>query len=180
MQRVMVACVGKLKERFYIDAAAEYVKRLSRYCKLELIELPEQRLPESPSPAEIARALSREAEAIRALAEKASNETAVRRRYDALSDQLDLAVTMLTLAMIRSYQDTGDQALAEEMAYATLLCTDMQDAYILLGRDVLSSPCGSFLRQRLTAEEIAAYLSYTSLAFLVSTTNSMCAQAFTS
>ena len=41
---------------------------------------------------------------------------------------------MLTLAMIRSYQDTGDQALAEEMAYATLLCTDMQDAYILLGR----------------------------------------------
>ena len=66
MQRVMVACVGKLKERFYIDAAAEYVKRLSRYCKLELIELPEQRLPESPSPAEIARALSREAEAVRA------------------------------------------------------------------------------------------------------------------
>ena len=37
MQRVMVVCVGKLKERFYIDAAAEYVKRLSRYCKLELI-----------------------------------------------------------------------------------------------------------------------------------------------
>lgn len=66
MQRVMVICVGKLKERFYIDAAAEYVKRLSRYCKLEIIELPEQRLPENPSPSEIARALSREAEAVRA------------------------------------------------------------------------------------------------------------------
>lgn len=66
MRRVMVICVGKLKERFYIDAAAEYVKRLGRYCKLELVELPEQRLPENPSPAEIARALSREAEAIRA------------------------------------------------------------------------------------------------------------------
>lgn len=66
MQRVMVICVGKLKERFYIDAAAEYVKRLSRYCKLEIIELPEQRLPENPSPTEIARALSREAEAVRA------------------------------------------------------------------------------------------------------------------
>lgn len=66
MRRVMVVCVGKLKERFYIDAAAEYVKRLGRYCKLELVELPEQRLPENPSPAEIARALSREAEAIRA------------------------------------------------------------------------------------------------------------------
>lgn len=66
MQRVMVVCVGKLKERFYIDAAAEYAKRLSRYCRLELVELPEQRLPEGPSPAEIGRALSREAEAVRA------------------------------------------------------------------------------------------------------------------
>lgn len=66
MRRVTVICVGKLKERFYMDAAAEYVKRLSRYCKLELVELPEQRLPENPSPSEIARALSREAEAVRA------------------------------------------------------------------------------------------------------------------
>lgn len=65
MQRVMVICVGKLKERFYIDAAAEYVKRLGRHCKLDLVELPEQRLPESPSPAEIEKALAREAEAIR-------------------------------------------------------------------------------------------------------------------
>ena len=65
MQRVTVICVGRLKERFYIDAAAEYAKRLSRCCRLELLELPEQRLPEDPSPAEVARALSREAEAIR-------------------------------------------------------------------------------------------------------------------
>ena len=65
MRRVMVICVGRMKERFYAGAAAEYIKRLSRYCKLEIVELPEQRLPEDPSPAEVARALSREAEAIR-------------------------------------------------------------------------------------------------------------------
>lgn len=65
MQRVTVLCVGKLKERFYADAAAEYVKRLQRYCKLEIIELPEQRLPEDPSPAEIQRALRSEGAAIR-------------------------------------------------------------------------------------------------------------------
>ena len=65
MQRVSVICVGKLKERFYIEAAAEYCKRLSRCCKLDLVELPEQRLPENPAPAEIERALAREAEAIR-------------------------------------------------------------------------------------------------------------------
>ncbi len=66
MQRVMVICVGRMKERFYIDAAAEYAKRLGRYCKLEIVELPEQRLPEDPSPAEVERALAREAGAVRA------------------------------------------------------------------------------------------------------------------
>ena len=65
MQRVTVLCVGKLKEKFYIDAAAEYVKRLQRRCKLELIELPEQRLPDEPSPAEIQKALRTEGDAIR-------------------------------------------------------------------------------------------------------------------
>lgn len=66
MQKVTVLCVGKLKEKFYMDAAAEYAKRLSRYCKLELVELPEERLPEEPSPAQIEAALLKEAAAIRA------------------------------------------------------------------------------------------------------------------
>lgn len=65
MQRVTVLCVGKLKEKFYIDTAAEYVKRLQRHCKLELIELPEQRLPDDPSSAEIQKALRTEGDAIR-------------------------------------------------------------------------------------------------------------------
>ncbi len=66
MQKVTILCVGKLKEKFYMDAAAEYAKRLSRYCKLELVELPEARLPEDPSPAQIEAALLKEAAAIRA------------------------------------------------------------------------------------------------------------------
>ena len=65
MQRVTVLCVGKLKEKFYTDAAAEYVKRLQRYCKLDVVELPEYRLPEEPSPAEIQKALQTEGAAIR-------------------------------------------------------------------------------------------------------------------
>ena len=65
MQRITVLCVGKLKEKFYADAAAEYIKRLSRYCKLDVVELPETRLPEDPSPAEIQKALAAEANAIR-------------------------------------------------------------------------------------------------------------------
>ena len=66
MQKVSIICVGKMKEKFYIDAAAEYVKRLSRFCKLEITELPEDRLPDDPSQAQIDAALAKEADAIRA------------------------------------------------------------------------------------------------------------------
>lgn len=66
MYNITILCVGKLKEKFYIDASAEYSKRLSRYCKLNLVELKEERLPDDPSQAQIDAALSREADAIRA------------------------------------------------------------------------------------------------------------------
>ena len=65
MQRITLLCVGKLKEKFYEAAAAEYAKRLSRYCRLDVVELPEERLPEDPSPAQIDAALWKEAESIR-------------------------------------------------------------------------------------------------------------------
>ena len=66
MLSVVLVCVGKLKEQFYVDAAAEYAKRLSAYCKLNIVELPEQKLPKKPSPGEIEAALDKEAAAIRA------------------------------------------------------------------------------------------------------------------
>ena len=64
MQSVTVLCVGKLKEKFFADACAEYQKRLGRYCKLMIVELPEHRLGDAPSDAEVAAALEREADAI--------------------------------------------------------------------------------------------------------------------
>ena len=66
MQKVTILCVGKLKEKFYADAVSEYSKRLKRHCALEIIELPESRLPEEPSPAEIRQALAAEAALIEA------------------------------------------------------------------------------------------------------------------
>ncbi|MBM6938532.1 23S rRNA (pseudouridine(1915)-N(3))-methyltransferase RlmH, partial [Pseudoflavonifractor phocaeensis] len=50
MLSVTLLCVGKLKEKFYIEAAAEYQKRLSPLCRFALVELPEERLPQDPSP----------------------------------------------------------------------------------------------------------------------------------
>lgn len=62
---ITVIAVGKLKEKFYLDAISEYKKRLSGYCQLELIELPEVRLPDNPSQSQIDAALAKEAEAVR-------------------------------------------------------------------------------------------------------------------
>ena len=64
MFEITLITMGKLKEKFYISAAAEYAKRLGGYCRFTLAELPESRLPENPSPAEIAAGLEKEAEAI--------------------------------------------------------------------------------------------------------------------
>lgn len=64
MFEITLITVGKLKEKFYLSAADEYKKRLSGYCKFNLIELPEYRLPESPSQTEILAALDKEAEQV--------------------------------------------------------------------------------------------------------------------
>ena len=61
---ITLITMGKLKEKFYISAAEEYAKRLKAYCNFHLLELPEYRLPEDPSPAEIAVGLDKEAEGI--------------------------------------------------------------------------------------------------------------------
>ena len=61
---VTLITMGKLKEKFYISAADEYTKRLGAYCRFRLLELPEQRLPDNPSPAEISAGLDKEAELI--------------------------------------------------------------------------------------------------------------------
>ena len=57
MLSITLLCVGKMRETYYTSAFAEYAKRLGAYCRFELAELPEQRLPERPSPKEIRAAL---------------------------------------------------------------------------------------------------------------------------
>lgn len=64
MYDITLITVGKLKEKFYLSAAAEYEKRLGGYCRFKMIELPETRLPENPSDAEISAGLEKEAVSI--------------------------------------------------------------------------------------------------------------------
>ena len=69
---ITLITMGKLKEKFYISAAEEYKKRLGGYAKFSLVELAEVRLPDDPSPAEIAAGLDKEADLIFAKIPKGS------------------------------------------------------------------------------------------------------------
>ena len=46
---IYIICVGKLKEKYLKDAITEYSKRLNRYCKLEIIEVPDEKTPDNAS-----------------------------------------------------------------------------------------------------------------------------------
>ena len=60
--KIKIACVGKVKDAFYRDAVSEYVKRLSRFCTLEIAEVSDEKAPETLSPAEEAQVMEREGE----------------------------------------------------------------------------------------------------------------------
>lgn len=60
MLNVQIICVGKLKERYLSDGCNEYLKRLGAFCRIQVIEVDEERLPDRPSPAQIAAGIERE------------------------------------------------------------------------------------------------------------------------
>jgi len=70
MLDITLLCVGKLKESYFAAACGEYGKRLGAYCRLTVTELAEARRSSDPTPGELAAALAREAEAIRAAVPK--------------------------------------------------------------------------------------------------------------
>lgn len=72
--KITILCVGKIKEKFYRDAIAEYEKRLSRYCKLNLIEVADEKTPDHASEALERQIKEKEAERIAAKLEKEARE----------------------------------------------------------------------------------------------------------
>lgn len=73
MQNVTLIALGKLNAAYYREAAAEYAKRLTAFCRLHVVELPEETVNEkNAAPALIARALEKEGRAILAAVPKGS------------------------------------------------------------------------------------------------------------
>lgn len=60
--KVSILCVGKIKEKFYTDAIAEYAKRMKRFADFEIIEIPDERIPDNASDKEKELVKTREGE----------------------------------------------------------------------------------------------------------------------
>ena len=63
--KITIVSVGKIKEKYLTAGIAEFTKRLTPYCRLSIVEVDEERMPENPSPAEKAKVLEKEGEKIR-------------------------------------------------------------------------------------------------------------------
>jgi 23S rRNA (pseudouridine1915-N3)-methyltransferase len=62
--KVSVICVGKIKEKFFTDAIKEYAKRMSRFAEFDIIEIPDERIPDNASEKENELIKKREGEKI--------------------------------------------------------------------------------------------------------------------
>lgn len=60
--KISILCVGKVKEKFYRDAIDEFNKRLSRYCKLEIVEVADEKTPDQASDIEVKQIKDKEGE----------------------------------------------------------------------------------------------------------------------
>ena len=62
MFKLNIVCTGTLKEKHFISAQEEYLKRLQKFCEVKIVEFAEEKLPQNPSRAEIEKALDKEYE----------------------------------------------------------------------------------------------------------------------
>lgn len=62
MLNVNIICIGNLKEKFFSDALSEYKKRLGRYCKFDVVELPEEKIADNVTQSQIDKTLTKEGE----------------------------------------------------------------------------------------------------------------------
>ena len=65
--KVTIACVGKIKEKYLTSGIEEYCKRLTPFCKLEIISINEEKMPDDPSPATKQQVLIKETERLMAI-----------------------------------------------------------------------------------------------------------------
>lgn len=108
MNRIRIVCIGKLKEKYWQDAQAEYIKRLSAFCRVDIAEKKEAPLPKDGSPALIEKAREKESGAMLASTAGA---------LVALSPDGEKMTSETFAALIKKYTDAGDITLAVGGSY---------------------------------------------------------------
>lgn len=88
---IRILAIGRLREKYWQDAAADYIRRLRPYARLEIVEIPEAGIPAAASPAEEAKAMDLEGRAILERLEKHSGPVVVLDRLGKALDSLELA-----------------------------------------------------------------------------------------
>ncbi|MDD3253121.1 MAG: 23S rRNA (pseudouridine(1915)-N(3))-methyltransferase RlmH [Lachnospiraceae bacterium] len=85
--KITLITVGKIKEKFYVDAIAEYSKRLSRYCKLEILQVADEKTPDKASELQEQQIRDREGERILAQVRDGAYVIALAIQGDQLSSE---------------------------------------------------------------------------------------------
>ncbi len=101
-----------------------------------------------------------EMDGVRKLLPDGGNGKKVEEAFDRLTGQFLEIITMYQLVQIRTYQDVTDGEAAAWHEHTARLYETVADALVLLIQDILKSPCGGFLREQLTEEDIAYYAGY--------------------
>ena len=102
--KIKIACVGKLKDRFYEEAAGEYAKRLSRFCTLTISEVADERVSDTATPGE--ERLVRQKEGERLLSRIAENEYVI-----ALCVDGERATSEALAARMKALMDGGKSSI---------------------------------------------------------------------
>ena len=166
MLRVKVICIGRLKEPYLRDACAEYQKRLSSFCRLEVEELAPARVPEAASDAQIAAALAQEGERILAQIPSSAYVYAMciegKQRG---SEQFSAELTRLTVEGVSSVcfligGSWGLSEAAKARAQAKLSMSQMTFPHQLDGRPCFVTPLRLVIKnsRRFSAIASCAYL----------------------
>ncbi len=95
--RLTIVAVGKIKEKYLTEGIAEYQKRLSPFARLEIVEVPEERMAKEPSAADKEKTLAREGERLLARVPKDSYRILLDVRGESRSSE-ELAARLDTLA----------------------------------------------------------------------------------
>ncbi len=95
---VTIICIGKLKEKFYTDAVSEYSKRIKRFASLNIIELPDESIPQNSSEKQNEKIKQREGERILAKLKPSSFVVSMCIEGSAVSSE-ELAGTLKKAAM---------------------------------------------------------------------------------